>query len=560
MASMRHTLFRGVNGIILSLLVSFNVFSADHPEHNPEIRFEITYPASVHAGPITGRAYVMITRKADREPRFTFGRSGDPIFGVDFENFQPGETVIIDNSILGSPIDSLSGLPAAEYYVQAFINVYTEFRRSDGHVLWFHNDQWEGQHFNRSPGNLYSDAAFIRLDAAQGYTVRLETKNIIPPIEIPPDTEWVKRFRFKSDLLSEFWGQPIYLGATVLLPEGYAKNRKLDYPVVYMQGHFSLRPPYGFRTEPPEDENRRAQRGYEFYKAWIRKDAPRFIYVTFQHPCPYFDDSYAVNSANCGPYGDAIMDELIPEVERRFRIIQEPYARLLEGGSTGGWESLALQIFYPDFFGGCFSYCPDPIDFRDVQSINIYNDTNVYNRNFPWRTAPIAYSRRTDGSIILTSEQVNKYEHVLGTKGRSAEQWDIWQAVYGPVGEDGYTKPLYDRETGDIDPDVAEYWKQHYDLKHYLETNWSNVGKKLKGKLYIFTGDMDTFYLNNAVHLFENFLKSTQNPHVPGTFLYGPRKGHCWTGAFTPFERLKYFADHIVRGMPEGVGVPWWKR
>ena len=552
------TLFQGAAGTPLFLLVSFSALAYEPPAVATDLRFEIMFPASTHGEPITGRAFVMITRREDIEPRFTFGRTGDPLFGIDIESLKPGESVIIDNTVLGSPVDSLSGLPAGEYYVQGFISIYTEFKRADGHTVWLHNDQWEGQHFNRSPGNLYSDVVRVRLDPSEGYTVRLEAKHTIPPIEIPEDTEWVKRFKFKSALLSEFWGQPIYLGATVLLPKGYDKNRKMKYPVIYRQGHFSLRPPNGFRTEPPEEDNMRAKRGYDFYRAWNEDEAPRFIYVTFQHPCPYFDDSYAVNSANCGPYGDAIMTELIPEVERRFRIIRKPYARILEGGSTGGWESLALQIFHPDFFGGCFAYCPDPVDFRDVQSINIYRDKNVYERDYPYRKAPIAYSRRTDGSIILTSEQINKYELVLGTKGRSAEQWDIWQAVYGPVGEDGYTQSLYDKKTGKIDPEVARYWKENYDLRHYLETHWASVGEKLKGKLYIFTGDMDTYYLNNAVHFFEEFLKSTQNPHVPGTFLYGPRKGHCWSGDFSFSERLELFADHIAKRRPEGEPLLWW--
>jgi hypothetical protein len=377
---------------------------------------------------------------------------------------------------------------------------------------------------------------------------------------VPPDTKWIKRIKFQSKLLSEFWGRPMYLGATILLPRGYDDNPKMYYPVDYIQGHFSLRAPKGFRTDDPGEDNRRGRRGYEFYKTWISDECPRMILVTFQHPCPYFDDSYAVNSANCGPYGDAIMQELIPKIEEQFRIIREPYARVLEGGSTGGWESLALQIFYPDFFGGCFSYCPDPVDFRDVQGINIYEDKNMYHRSQGWYKVPIPYSRRADGSIILTSEQINKYELVLGTRGRSAEQWDIWQAVYGPVGEDGYTKLLYDKKTGDIDPEVARYWKEHYDLRYHLERNWAEIGPKLIGKLYIFTGDMDTFYLNNAVYLLQEFMDQTRNPHYAGFFWYGPRKVHCWTGPFTPMERMKFMAEHIARNAPKGTGTPWWKR
>ena len=545
---------------ILGIFGLFIIASDTSGQDSSPLRFEISFPESAHADPITGRVYLMVTRKPDTEPRFTFSRTGDPLFGLDVLALLPGQPSIIDGTVLGSPVESLDDLPAGDYYVQGFVNIYTEFRRSDGHVLWMHNDQWEGQRFNRSPGNLYSDVKKITVDPLKKQSILLSCENVIPPVEIPPDTKWVKRIKLKSNLLSEFWGRPIYLGATVLLPRGYDENPSLTYPVNYMQGHFSLRAPKGFRTDDPGPDDRRARRGYEFYEAWVEEDCPRMILVTFQHPCPYYDDSYAVNSANCGPYGDAIMTELIPEVESRFRIIKKPYARVLEGGSTGGWEALALQVFHPDFFGGCFSYCPDPIDFRDVQSINIYEDKNAYYRDHEWRKVPIPYSRRADGSIIVTGEQVGKFELVRGTKGRSGDQWDIWQAVYGPVGEDGYTQLLFDKETGEIDPEVAQYWKEHYDLRYYLEQNWATVGPKLLGKLYIITGDMDTYYLNNPVHLFEEFLNSTQNPHCSGFFLYGPRKTHCWSGPFTPSERLEFIADHIARKAPEEEGTPWWKR
>ena len=295
-------------------------------------RFEIVVPSEVHTGPITGRVYVMIARTGVREPRLQIGRTGEPFFGRDVVGLGPGEAAIIDGTDLGWPVENLRDLPAGEYYVQGFVNLYSEFRRADGHVLWMHDDQWEGQHFNVSPGNLYSDVRRLRLDPEQRYGIRLVADNVIPPVEIPENTEWVERFRFQSELLSEFWGRPIYLGATVLLPKDY-HTAAIEYPILYRQGHFSLRNPLRFSV------------GGELHTKWIEDDYPRMIVVTFQHPNPYFDDSYAVNSVNVGPYGDAIMQELIPEIERRYRVIKQPWARLLDGGSTGGWEALALQIF-----------------------------------------------------------------------------------------------------------------------------------------------------------------------------------------------------------------------
>lgn len=550
--------------ILLTALLICLVSRTGRTERNnlTNLRFEISFSSQIHPKNITGRVYLIVAKDTLREPRFQTRRSNSsPFFGKDVENLKPGEAAFIDNDVLGFPLKSLADIPSGDYFVQGFINIYTKFDRADGHTIWLHNDQWEGQHWNRSPGNMYSDVVKIHLNHTAAQTVRLTCNHIIPPVEIPRDTKWVKRIKFKSKILSDFWGQPIYLGATILLPKDYDKNKKRYYPVNYLQGHFSLRAPKGFRTDDPGARDRWGRRGYEFYKSWISDDTPRMIYVTFQHPCPYFDDSYAVNSANCGPYGDAIMEELIPKIESKFRIIRKPYARVLEGGSTGGWEAAALQIFHPDFFGGAFIYCPDPVDFSDVEGVHVYQDRNAFFRQIGWRKTVIPDSRRFDGSLILTSQQIQQYEHVLGTKGRSEEQWDIWQAVWGPVGDDGYTKLLIDKTTGKIDPRVAKYWKENYDLRYYLEQNWATVGPKIKGKLFFFVGDMDTYYLNNPVHEMQKFLEQTRNPHYAGYFVYAPRQVHCWTGHFkNESERMQFIGNHILKNAPAGKKIDWWTK
>ncbi len=286
------------------------------------------------------------------------------------------------------------------------------------------------------------------LDPAAGGVVKLVATKVVPPIQVPADTQYVKRFKFQSPMLSKFWGRPIYLGATVLLPRDYDRET-MSYPVNYEQGHFSLNAPYGF-----DGTN-------DFSKAWLSDNFPRMIAVTFQHPTPYFDDSYAVNSVNIGPYGDAIMRELIPEFEKRFRAIRELYARILSGGSTGGWEAAALQIFHPDFFGGAWSYCPDSVTFLDVEGVNIYEDENAFYKVYDWRKVPTANSRMVNGQLVMTSQQRNYFELTNGTRGRSGEQIDIWSAVFGPIGKDGYFEPLFDKRTGVINKQVAAYWKEH---------------------------------------------------------------------------------------------------
>ncbi|MFA9453350.1 MAG: alpha/beta hydrolase-fold protein [Candidatus Aminicenantaceae bacterium] len=509
------------------------------------LQVEVSFSPEAHSDVITGRVYVVFADSDRREPRFQVSTNGVPFFGADIERLVPGEAAVFKGEEPGYPIEHMADLPAGDYFVQGFVNIYTEFQRSDAHTLWMHKDQWEGQRWNRSPGNLYSDVVAVHIDPREKKTIKLECASVVPPVTIPPDTPRIKRIKFQSAILSEFWGQPMYLGAVVLLPEGYDESPDRSYPVNYIQGHFSLRTPYGFVDPDSGSGSQGSGRGAGFTEYWLSDECPRMLAVTLQHPCPYYDDSYAVNSPNVGPYGDAIMQELIPHIEESFRIIQEPYARVLSGGSTGGWIALALQVFYPEFFGGTFSLCPDPVDFRYFQCIDIYGDNNAYFKDFGWRQVPTASDRDTSGITLLTSKQRNQYELVLGTRGRSGEQVDIFEAAYGPIGEDGYVKPLFDPRTGDIDPEVADYWREHFDLRHILERDWEKIGPLLEGKIHIYTGDMDTYYLNNAVVLLERFLEKTENPYYRGVIEYGDGKPHCW-GPYGA-DLIKLIGKHIEK-------------
>jgi hypothetical protein len=511
------------------------------------VRFDITVPTSVHATPITGRVYVMITRNGAREPRLQLNQAdGIPFFGRDVEKLAPGVSASLDNSDPGFPVERLADIPPGEYFVQAFVNVYSEFKRADGHTVWMHDDQWEGQQWHLAPGNLYSEVQKVRLDGTKGYRVPLTADRVIPPVTVPADTAFVRRVKFQSPMLTRFWGRPVYLGATVLLPKDY-ETSEVSYPVQYVQGHFGLGAPLGFRE------------GSAVYQAWMTDNFPRMVVVTFQHPNPYYDDSYAVNSVNVGPYGDALMTELIPEVEKRFRVIREPYARVLSGGSTGGWESLALQLFYPDFFGGTWTACPDPVTFSGYEGVDIYKDENAFYKQHEWYRVPTPNMRDTFGEPLNTVQQKVRFEMVNGTKGRSGRQLDIWSAVFGPLGPDGFFKPLIDPRSGAIDKDVAAYWKENFDLLYFMQKNWATLGPKIIDKIHVYTGDMDTYQLDKGVVLMEQWMKTTSNPHYEGFFLYGDRKPHCWSGPETPAERLKQMAIHIAAHKPAGATTPWWR-
>lgn len=545
----------------------------------------VRFDAAAHAQPLAGRLLILVSEDGTEEPRdqVTWGLSTAQVFGIDVEDWAPGETMTpTPNELFGYPIRSLKELPAGDYTVQALLHRYDTFRRASGPPVLLPASWAAGQRWNREPGNLYSRPRQVRLDPQDDGEVSLVLDQVIPPVEEPEDTEYVRHVRIRSERLSEFWGRDMYLGAHVLLPHGFDEHPEARYPLMVSHGHY---PDDfgGFRTEPPDPDleceysqrfqvdcyNRiQQQEAYDFYRRWTSPDFPRFLIIQIQHANPFYDDSYAVNSANLGPYGDAITYELIPHIEKTFRGIGEGWARFLYGGSTGGWEALAAQVFYPDEYNGAFAACPDPIDFRAYMTVNIYQDDNAYHRSGPFLTLPRPGRRDRLGHVDMTIEGFNHMELALGTKGRSGQQFDIWEAVFSPMGEDGYPARLWDKVTGAIDPQVAEAWKK-YDLRHVLETNWSTLGPKLAGKIHIYVGDMDNFYLNNAVYLTEEFLESTTEPHYDGVVDYGDRAEHCWNGDHengNHISRLRYntmyvprILERIEESAPAGADLTSWR-
>ncbi len=543
---------------------------------SPGLRFEISFPASLVALPQTGHVILIISRDSSAEPRFqyhVYQPNVQPAFGLDVSALAPGRAAVIDGTVFGWPLASINDLPAGTYRVQAVLNRYERYHRADGHDVWLPPDRGEGQHWYSKPGNLYNAPLTVHLDPKAPQTVRISLDHEIPPIAPPQDSKWVKYVRIKSELLSKFWGRPMYIGAIVLLPAGFDDHPEAHYPLAVDQGHF----PTGFpefsphppRPGEPARDSVRTAYAYDLYRQWTGPHFPRMLVMKIQHANQFYDDSYAVNSATLGPYGDAIVHELIPYVERKFRGIGQGWARTLFGGSTGGWETLGEQIFYPDDFNGAWAFCPDPVDFRQYETIDIYHDTSAFVFNAQWKQTPQPSGRDYLGHLLTTVKDDNHWEYVQGTKDRSSEQWDIWETVFGPVGPDGYPERLYDKRTGHINPQVADYWKTHYDLRYILQRDWPTLGPKLVGKLHVYAGTMDSWHLNNAVYLLQDFLDTTTNPYYAGSIEYGDRYQHCWTGdsqhslqvgSMTVFQRfLPVMAAHLVKTAPAGADTVSWR-
>jgi hypothetical protein len=550
-------------------------------------RVAVSFPLDLSRETLDGRLLLLISKDDKQEPRFQISDTSlnsQQVFGIDVDGWRAGEEKTFDAAVLGYPLESLSQLAPGSYTVQALLHKYETFRLATGPTVKLPMDRGEGQQWSRAPGNLYSTPRKIQITPASSDVLHIALDKTIEPIKEPADTKYVKHERIQSQLLSKFWGRPMYLGAHVLLPEGFDTHPNTRYPLMVFHGHFPS-DISGFRPEPPDPSlkceysdrfkldcyNRVQQEvAHDFYKTWTGANFPRVLVIEIQHANPYYDDSYAVNSANIGPYGDAIVKELIPHIEKKYRGIGAGWARFMYGGSTGGWEALAAQVFYPDDFNGCFAACPDPIDFRAYTVVDIYKDKNAYWAEGPFKRVPRPGHRDYLGHLSSTLEQMNRLELVLGTHSRSGGQWDIWEAVFSPQGPDGYPQRIWEKRTGEIDPKVAAYWRENYDLSYILRRDWERgLGKKLQGKIHLYVGDMDNYYLNNAVYLTEDFLKKTRNPPYGGVVKYGDRAEHCWNGDETrtnAYSRLRYHQMFIPKAVtrmqktaPPGADLKSWR-
>ncbi len=546
--------------------------------------FKLQLPKSAPDESYDGRMILILAVDNEKDPLNQVSADFDAaqIFGVNIDGLKRGNSVTIGGDILGFPARSLSEVPAGEYYVQAVLHKYDTFNLANGKTVKLPAARGAGQNWRKEPGNLVSKPFKVKFNPESKKTINIALSEVNPAIEEPMDTEFIRHIKIRSELLSEFWGTDVFLRAHVLVPRDFDKHPDARFPLSIFHGHF---PDDfgGFSETPPNPDEEcvyskrfdldcynkvEAQEAYDFYKYWIAEDTPRMLIIEIDHSNPYYDDSYAVNSENLGPYGDALTYELIPAIEKEFQGIGEGWARFVYGGSTGGWEALGVQIKYPEEYNGAFAACPDPIDFRQFMTVNLYEDDNAYYRKGPFSKIERPSHRNYLGHISRYMEMENRWELVLGDKTRSGQQWDVWEAVFSPNGKDGYPMRIWDKTTGKIDKDVAAHWRENYDLRYIMERDWAELGPKLQGKIHIYTGDMDNYYLNNAVYLAQEFLEKADPPYE-GVVDYGDRDEHCWNGDHensNAISRLRYntfymplILERLNTTAPQAADLKSWK-
>lgn len=541
----------GASGLLTVVVTGAVPVSASAPpsaRSSPRVQFSLSFPRAVLNQATDGRAYVIVSTDSSSQPRTqTDIVGGAPFWGTDVHGLTPGARVVVSDDapgVYGFPLRSLNQLAPGRYYVQAFLNRYETFHRSDGSTVSLHMPCGDGHDIFNSPGNLFSTPQWVTISARPGPATTLSLDQQVPlPSPTPkggtcqqgnpPDTAHVKHIKILSPSLTTFWGRPMYVAANVLLPAGYTSAKSARYPVEYHFDHFTTDAPHGF-TEDGSNT---------FSSSWLSGQGPQFISVEIREENPFYDSSYVTNSPNLGPYGTATAHELVPAIDHAFRTVDAPWARITSGGSTGGWEALASLVYYPDVFGETFAGYPDPVDLHREQLVNTYDDANAYYKKAGLQNVLQPDARSPEGDIAYQDADENHYELAVGTHHRSAGAWDTWDAVYGPQGTDGYPADPWDKQTGAINHAVTARWKPK-DLTNYVRSHWSTLGRQLDGKIYVYVGDTDTYYLNDAVQLFQTMLDEQTAPVAHSTFVYGRAQPHGWS-PYTPEQWFAVYAEYL---------------
>jgi hypothetical protein len=425
------------------------------------LQFELTFDPAI-TRKFNGPVYVMMSTHKMGEPRFGpswFGN--DPFFNMNVVDWRADTPLEMDDVAEGFP-DVVSTVPENEYVIQAVMRINRD-----------------SPNIGDGPGTAYSQVLRKRISGATGGTIQLRIDKVVQPTPFN-ETDRIKLVELKSNLLSSFHGRDITMRAAVILPADYEQHPERKYPAMYWIGGFG-------------SDHRSARRMLPEWDATGLSD--RIIRVVLDPLC-YGGHHVFADSDNNGPRGTALVQEFIPYLESTFRLAATPAGRFVSGHSSGGWSSLWLQTAYPDFFGGCWSLAPDPVDFRDFQQINLYEPgTNMY-------TDPAGNRRplaRNGDSVMIWYEPFAKKDYVMGEGG----QLRSFEWVFSRKGwNDQLPEPMFDRNTGAVIPKTLEFWKR-YDIRLVLETNWATLGPKLHDgkKIHVFTGDKDTFYLDGATRL-----------------------------------------------------------
>lgn len=460
--------------LFLILLFSVSGFSQ---------QFSASYSSDVFDEPFTGNVIVYMSKENKAPKNAAIGFDVFPCFSVAVENVQAGQAIIIDDDAISYPT-TLSNIERGLYYVQ---------------IVWDRN--LGGRSIAQSPGNLYNNAEIVNITKTTNETFQIIANQIISPTPPFEESEFIKEIKAPSSLLSKFHSKPMTVDAGVVLPKEYEEDPNRSFPVLFVVSG------YGGDYHKLSGLN---------FPSDSLNDMP-IIQVYLDGNCSLGHSVYA-NSDNNGPWGDALTTEFIPYLEKQYRCNG---ARLLTGHSSGGWTVLWLQTQYPKVFDGCWSSAPDPVDFRNFTSINLYEDKNMfYDVNGSLKSVATV-----GGFIPWTSmKRIYQMENIV----YRGEQMHSFNAVFSKRGSDGLPLEICNNETGEINQTVFEHWKK-YDIGLYLRNNWDGIKSELDGKIRISVGNQDNFHLNKPVHLLEAQMKELNSS----------------------FQFVYYPGDHFTVGTPE---------